>query len=1034
MSQNQQLFLLANIVSVNTTANTLTFTSNSTIATSFNVGGYGNTTTGGFVANSSVLAVGNSSVNVVVNSSAVYVGGAPLGGAINTAAQFTFTNTHIHTANVAVNGAIIANGGAGTSGQVLTSSAGGNVYWSTAAGGGFSNGASISVANLAITGSVTANGSVGTSGQALVSTGTGVQWGALSPGYNYSSQFNGSSTFLTTPTSAAFNLNGVDWTIECWFYATATPPANVTNIIQSYQGTNNWQSYVGIGLNTNLTFQISLNAVGYSTTQTFTLNSWNHVALVRSSGVVKFYLNGVATSVSVTSDITSSNLNWFIGKVDNAQGGGGYVYYYTGYLSNVRVVKGTAVYTAAFTPPTSPLSAISGTSLLTCNAITPTSDSSTNNHALTNTGPVTTTATLSPFTSTTVSIPTAALTAVRQQFTGDGSTTTFAVAGGYTPNAISVFVNGVLLRNGTEVTVTNGSTVVFAIAPLSGALIDVIGTVPTTYSSITPVSYSVSFNSTSQYLTVPNNTVFDFGTGDFTVECWIYLTKYNTGSYEPIFSNAYLTYISDTGQILYYNGTTNVVSGTAGDVPLNTWCHIATVRNASTVKIYVNGVQKATGTVSASIGSGSPNQIGFWNSVYFPGYISNLRIVKGLAVYTNNFTVPSSPLAITQSASGAFIQAITGTQTSLLTCNGPTIIDGSTNAFTITNNGSAPVSTAIVPTFTNVTINNNNIINFADGTSVGTAQSLSQRNKFINGAMAIDQRNGGASQTITAAAALAYTVDRWYAYCTGANVTGQRVAGSTASSQYNYQFTGAASVTAIGFGQRIEALNCYDLAGTTATLSVLLSNSLLTTVTWTAYYASTADTFGTLASPTRTQIATGTFTINSTLTKYSTNIAIPAAATTGIEVVFSVGAQTSGTWVIGTAQLETGAVATPFERRNITQEILFCERYFQKSYDLNTAVGTATRTSYINWNWGNLMNYATVTIFLKVRMRTDPTCYNYNPDLTNTIGYRYWNGSSEVAGTGSISGIGGGESIIAFNMDGTSRTNIIFHYTASAEL
>jgi hypothetical protein len=230
-----------------------------------------------------------------------------------------------------------------------------------------------------------------------------------------------------------------------------------------------------------------------------------------------------------------------------------------------------------------------------------------------------------------------------------------------------------------------------------------------------------------------------------------------------------------------------------------------------------------------------------------------------------------------------------------------------------------------------VTINNNNIINFADGTSFGTAQSLGQRNKFINGAMAIDQRNSGTSQTITAGAALAYTVDRWYAYCTGANVTGQRVAGSTASSQYNYQFTGASSVTGIGFGQRIETLNCYDFAGTTATLSVVLSNSLLTTVTWTAYYASTADTFGTLASPTRTQIATGTFTVTSTLTKYSTNIAIPSAATTGIEIVFSVGAQTSGTWTIGTAQLETGAVATPFERRPIPTESLMCKWYFQAS-------------------------------------------------------------------------------------------------------
>ena len=220
------------------------------------------------------------------------------------------------------------------------------------------------------------------------------------------------------------------------------------------------------------------------------------------------------------------------------------------------------------------------------------------------------------------------------------------------------------------------------------------------------------------------------------------------------------------------------------------------------------------------------------------------------------------------------------------------------------------------------------------------------RNRLINGAMAIDQRNAGAAQTITAAAELAYTVDRWYAYCTGANVTGQRVAG-TAPNKFNYLFTGAASVTKIGFAQRIEAANCQDLAGQTATLSVDLDNSLLTTVTWTAWYANTEDTFGTLASPTRTQIATGSFTVNSTLARYSTQISIPSAATTGIEVEFSVGAQTSGTWTIGRAQFEVGSVATAFEYRDVGDELRRCQRYFY-AFPIGSvssgANGTATNT------------------------------------------------------------------------------------------
>jgi len=244
------------------------------------------------------------------------------------------------------------------------------------------------------------------------------------------------------------------------------------------------------------------------------------------------------------------------------------------------------------------------------------------------------------------------------------------------------------------------------------------------------------------------------------------------------------------------------------------------------------------------------------------------------------------------------------------------------------------------------------------------------RSRIINGGMAVDQRNAGASQTFTAAAALAYSVDRWYGYCTGANVTGQQVAGATAG-QFRYRFTGAASVTAIGFGQRIEQLNSADLAGTTATLSVDLANSVLTTVTWTAFYATTADSFGTLASPTRTQIATGTFTVTSTVTRYNTNISIPAAATTGIEIVFTVGAQTSGTWTIGNVQLEAGSVATPFERRNYGQELALCQRYFQSfdfSANFNGSNGRAiTATKY------STTDSVIGILPLSCSMRTTPT-------------------------------------------------------------
>lgn len=273
------------------------------------------------------------------------------------------------------------------------------------------------------------------------------------------------------------------------------------------------------------------------------------------------------------------------------------------------------------------------------------------------------------------------------------------------------------------------------------------------------------------------------------------------------------------------------------------------------------------------------------------------------------------------------------------------------------------------------------------------SQYLSGKNCIINGSMVIDQRNSGSAQTITAGAALSYTVDRWYAYCTGANVTGQRVSGSVPN-QYNYQFTGAASVTKIGFAQRIEKANSLYLAGSYATLSVDLSNSLLTTVTWVAYYANSGDSFGTLSSPTRTQIATGTFTVTSSLTRYSTNISIPSGAYTGIEIEFSVGAQTSGTWTIGRVQLELGYIATQFEQRAIQEELFLCKRYFE--WIGNNCHGEADTTTICGLNFPYQVEKRSVPAItvtastFTVRSRggdydsTSPTIQNTSSGLNST--------------------------------------------------
>jgi hypothetical protein len=329
-----------------------------------------------------------------------------------------------------------------------------------------------------------------------------------------------------------------------------------------------------------------------------------------------------------------------------------------------------------------------------------------------------------------------------------------------------------------------------------------------------------------------------------------------------------------------------------------------------------------------------------------------------------------------------------------------------------------------------ITFNATSGITFNDGSTQNTRPAVGFRNRIINGDMRIDQRNAGASQTFTAAAALAYSVDRFYGYCTGANVTGQRVAGTTPN-EFAYRFTGAASVTAIGFGTRLEATNTLDLAGSTATLSVQLANSLLSTVTWTAFYATTADAFGTLASPTRTQIATGTFTVTSTLTTYSAQISVPSAATTGIEIVFTVGAQTSGTWTIDNFQLEAGSTATDFERRPIGTELALCQRYFWKTFNQATAPAQTAGGFGALQSFGPATNVSfSVFAQLPVTMRANPTITTFSPDNASAD----FNDQAGARPTASVQNIGQN----GFGVRGTGSVlaggAYSIHSTALAEL
>jgi hypothetical protein len=207
---------------------------------------------------------------------------------------------------------------------------------------------------------------------------------------NGSLLFNATPTqWLSVPNNTAFDQTG-GFTTECWFRPTSTGSGYIWAMLQHNFLTCKWigskfaidKSYVG-------------NPTGYTPqNRTYAINNWYHVAMSSNGTSGTLFINGVveATFTDAGGNVADGN-PFYIGQYqDQGQATP------QGYISNFRVVKGTQVYTSAFTPPTSPLTAISGTQLLlnTTNDANFLKDSSTNNFTVTNNGSVTSNA-LNPF-------------------------------------------------------------------------------------------------------------------------------------------------------------------------------------------------------------------------------------------------------------------------------------------------------------------------------------------------------------------------------------------------------------------------------------------------------------------------------------------------------------------------------------------------------------------------------------------------------------------------------------------------------------
>jgi hypothetical protein len=377
-----------------------------------------------------------------------------------------------------------------------------------------------------------------------------------------SGYFDGSGDYLTVPDDTALEMGSSNFTMECWFYPLSLPADALIadfgsqgaqgSLIPFYCSSSNLVYYISSGGGAwNIASAVSFGG-------TLRVGQWHHFALVRNGNTYTPYFNGVAgTTTTNSSAINNSAVNKYIGASTPGTAA------VNGYISNFRVVKGTAVYTGNFTPPTTPLTAITNTSLLLN------------------------------------------------------------------------FTNGGIIDNTAK---------------------NVLETVGNAQISTSVKKYgtgSLAFDGTGDNLLIPDTVNLDFGTGDLTIEFWLY--RNNTTDDMAVIdarsgaSTGWLIYLGSSNKIIWFvnagviTGSTTIGSGS--------WYHIAITKSGTTHRLFVNGVQDGTATNSTSadasivsIGSKSPGASGS-SIVNLNGYIDDLRITKGIARYTSAFTPPTAAFA-----------------------------------------------------------------------------------------------------------------------------------------------------------------------------------------------------------------------------------------------------------------------------------------------------------------------------------------------------------------------------------------------------
>ena len=367
-----------------------------------------------------------------------------------------------------------------------------------------------------------------------------------------SAYFDGAGDYLLS-TGESFDTG--DFAVEAWLYPTALGGDKCWYDSRDTNTSNGMVLFIN---SSGLLSCYSSGSLRLTSSKALKPNTWHHVAFVRNNGTIYWFIDGsLSNSASYSSTIAAPGGFKIGARNDTAAN-------FIGYISNFRAVRGTAVYTSAFTPPTAPLTAITNTSLL------------------------------------------------------------------LNMQGAKILDKSQSTQNLTLVGNTTASTAQYKYLPTS-----------------------MYFDGIGDYINLNEAVIPTDASTDWTIEFWFNVPSSSTRydficQYAASVAGRMTINSTTSGEIMFFQNGLSVAPLTSTDTfTANTWNHVAVVNNGQTRTLYLNGVSQGTATGTSSmqdantvIGALTSNPI----SNYLEGYIEDLRITKGLARYTANFTPPSAAL------------------------------------------------------------------------------------------------------------------------------------------------------------------------------------------------------------------------------------------------------------------------------------------------------------------------------------------------------------------------------------------------------